>query len=465
MANPFYTPSGNPGTGSEGLSALMRGEFIAISAAFDTMPRITTIGLFDTIISQQGSYTFTLPNGPGTFAMLTDVSAETTRATTAEGVLTGASAANAAAVATNAAAIATKQASLGFTPVQQGTGVGQLSNTVKIGWTTGGLAASVDTTSLGLFVTVNQPAGFALTTAVAAETTRAEAAEGTLTTAIAAETTRAEAAEGTLTTAVATKQASLGFTPVQQGTGIGQLANVVKLGWTGSGLSVTVDATNEGQIPSQNTPGNFTRNGDSPTFGNVTATGAIYASSTITNNSFYLSADSTLRRLNWSEDGTKLAFNPSSGVLVQYNSVGSSMLQLDSSGNFTVLGTVTASNVSDGRTKRDQAPYRRGLAAVIGLETISYQYNGLGGTTDTGKTRWGVVAQQARDFLPECVYETPEPDADPTRPDHTLAKLRLPGQLSLDEQPLIYAMVNAFRDVVAELTALKARIAVLEARP
>ncbi len=37
-----------------------------------------------------------------------------------------------------------------------------------------------------------------------------------------------------------------GYTPVQQGTGIGQLTNTVKIGWSGSQLLCTVDTTNQG---------------------------------------------------------------------------------------------------------------------------------------------------------------------------------------------------------------------------
>ncbi|WP_277981530.1 hypothetical protein [Sphingomonas phyllosphaerae] len=40
----------------------------------------------------------------------------------------------------------------------------------------------------------------------------------------------------------------LGFTPVQQGTGLGQRANVVKIGWSGVRLLVTVDATDQGAV-------------------------------------------------------------------------------------------------------------------------------------------------------------------------------------------------------------------------
>lgn len=41
-------------------------------------------------------------------------------------------------------------------------------------------------------------------------------------------------------------QTALGFTPVQQGTGTGQLSNVVKIGWNGSKLALQVDGTDFG---------------------------------------------------------------------------------------------------------------------------------------------------------------------------------------------------------------------------
>ncbi|CAM2175651.1 Phage tail protein [Burkholderia latens] len=50
--------------------------------------------------------------------------------------------------------------------------------------------------------------------------------------------------------AAAKKQDALGYTPVQQGTGIGQCPNTVKIGWAkdGSGLCVTVDNTDLGVV-------------------------------------------------------------------------------------------------------------------------------------------------------------------------------------------------------------------------
>jgi hypothetical protein len=54
----------------------------------------------------------------------------------------------------------------------------------------------------------------------------------------------------------------LAFTPVQQGTGIGQLANAVKIGWSGNSLKATVDSTDLGSfIFSSSFPGSTTGNG------------------------------------------------------------------------------------------------------------------------------------------------------------------------------------------------------------
>uniref|UniRef100_B0T646 Peptidase S74 domain-containing protein n=1 Tax=Caulobacter sp. (strain K31) TaxID=366602 RepID=B0T646_CAUSK len=53
----------------------------------------------------------------------------------------------------------------------------------------------------------------------------------------------------TLASGLATKQNTLGFTPVQQGTGVGQTTNVIKLGWSNEGkLKATIDATDQGAI-------------------------------------------------------------------------------------------------------------------------------------------------------------------------------------------------------------------------
>ena len=100
MANSYYNPSGSPGTGTFGLSSIMRGEFINISAAFDLLPGIagnggkvvvinpggtamtvtagtlalagnlSTTGAFNTVFAQGANVTLTLPTINGTLATL-----------------------------------------------------------------------------------------------------------------------------------------------------------------------------------------------------------------------------------------------------------------------------------------------------------------------------------------------------------------------------------------------------------
>ena len=93
---------------------------------------------------------------------------------------------------------------LGFTPVQQGGGAGQGTNKVFLGWSSNGLKLQIDSIDEGLLALqswVN--AGF---------------------------------------------NPLLGFFPVQQGGGSGQLGNKVRLGWDGNRLKLQVDATDEGRI-------------------------------------------------------------------------------------------------------------------------------------------------------------------------------------------------------------------------
>jgi hypothetical protein len=212
MPNPFYSASGNPGTGSEGLSSLVRGEFLLIQAAFDLMPRITTTGLFDSVFNQMGSYTFTLPGGPGTFALLADVATETTRATAAEGTISTAvgteTTARIAADAVNATAIAAEATAR----------AGAITTEVAARNTAIGVETARATTAEG----VNATAISANATAIAAEATTRSAADAAEVTArnaaIGVETTARTSADATLATAAAAAQTTANAAMPKAGT-------------------------------------------------------------------------------------------------------------------------------------------------------------------------------------------------------------------------------------------------------
>lgn len=112
MTNAFYTATGNPGRRADGFSVLMRGEFLLIQTAFDHMPQITTTGQFNTIFNQSGNFTFTLPPGPGTLALISDVTTAVSVVSTAGGAtavaLTAETARALAAEAANATAVTTE---------------------------------------------------------------------------------------------------------------------------------------------------------------------------------------------------------------------------------------------------------------------------------------------------------------------------------------------------------------------
>ena len=176
----------------------------------------------------------------------------------------------------------------------------------------------------------------------------------------------------------------LGYTPVQQGTGIGQLGNAVKLGWTAvSKLGATVDTTDLGNVAFEAW---------------VTAQiNAIPPPTTV--------AWSTL-------SGKPSTFPPSAhthstgdisgldGALAsKLNSAGGTI-----SGNLSVSGALTGgtvTEVSDRRIKDNirSMVFNDALKVVTGLRAVRY-FNTL-----TGRNDFGFVAQDVEQVAPELILD------------------------------------------------------------
>ena len=106
------------------------------------------------------------------------------------------------------------------------------------------------------------------------------------------------------------------------------------------------------------------------------------------------------------------------------------------SANWTVL--------SDVRLKQNVQNYANGLAAVISLRPVTFQYNGVN-NTPVGTTQVGLIAQEVQDTaLSNMVKDQP----------HS-------GYLTLDTNDLTYALINAVKELNARVLALEAQVAAL----
>jgi hypothetical protein len=110
-------------------------------------------------------------------------------------------------------------------------------------------------------------------------------------------------------------------------------------------------------------------------------------------------------------------------------------------------GGGTFNSTSDARLKTDVVDYSKGLTAVKALRPVSYKYidKKTGATID--KTYVGIVAQE--------VEQTPFANIVGTDPD---------GYKTVDSSEIIFALVNAVKELSTEVNILKTKVANLEAQ-
>jgi hypothetical protein len=148
------------------------------------------------------------------------------------------------------------------------------------------------------------------------------------------------------------------------------------------------------------------------------------------------------------------------GQVTFYTTAGGN--SLDASGNLTILGgTATKPGggswvaPSDPALKSDIASYDSGLAEVLQLEPIQYSYSGKAGLPTDG-VFYGLDAEATRPVMPELVGEGVWA---PTDPDTEQAAAEPVSFSTIDSGPLIFALVNAVKELSAQLAELKAKVA------
>lgn len=109
---------------------------------------------------------------------------------------------------------------------------------------------------------------------------------------------------------------------------------------------------------------------------------------------------------------------------------------------------------SDSRIKTETGEYTKGLDAVCALRPITYQYNGAAGFVATGEENISIIAQEAMQHFPECVgtFEALLNEGDEEKTE----------LFNWNGHALIFALVNAVKELKAMNETLAARVAQIE---
>lgn len=110
--------------------------------------------------------------------------------------------------------------------------------------------------------------------------------------------------------------------------------------------------------------------------------------------------------------------------------------------------TNTWTIASDSRIKENINPYTKGLETIMAINPITYDYNGLAGFEPT-KGNIGIIAQDLINVLPESI-----------KTYHTLLNENDEEQTELytfDSHALTFVLINAIKELKAEIEILKAK--------
>ena len=119
---------------------------------------------------------------------------------------------------------------------------------------------------------------------------------------------------------------------------------------------------------------------------------------------------------------------------------------LISSGPAGKPGGGTFLNYSDSRIKQNVSPYTKGLAEILLVNTVNFEYNGLA-NTKSGIEYVGIIAQDIKDIFPETIntYKAKLNEEDEEKTE----------LYSFDASPLTFALINAVKQLSAEIELLK----------
>ena len=179
-----------------------------------------------------------------------------------------------------------------------------------------------------------------------------------------------------------------------------------------------------------------TGSGTGYTFSSGNASFASFGGHTFINFSAYCSMYS-------SDSGTKLNWEVGNISNTQVMNITTSLFQVNST-DAAKPGGGSWIATSDVRVKKDIQDYTLSADALLTLRPVSYQYNGLYGTPENGKTYIGLIAQEVQDTPFSSMVGT-----------YNYEGTQL---LNLDTSQLVYALINAVQDLTARVKALEAKV-------
>jgi hypothetical protein len=116
-------------------------------------------------------------------------------------------------------------------------------------------------------------------------------------------------------------------------------------------------------------------------------------------------------------------------------------MELSVNGNANKLGGGSWATFSDARLKDVHGTFNRGLRELMQLQPVVYSYNGRNGVnTEYGKHHTGFLAQEVQRVLPEAVTTSAS------------------GYLVLNQDPILWTMLNAIKEQQAQINALRQQL-------
>lgn len=231
---------------------------------------------------------------------------------------------------------------------------------------------------------------------------------------------------------------ALGFKPVRMGEPTaGQGGNIVYIGWgaTGGGIKIQVDNADQGYVAMSGTNpvnGNLNFNqkitslgfiGDGYGLTGVTAVNTLSVAGALGGSWYWrnINTFASYRNINAPQDSGGLIVSAEPGVgaimtflrsgsfalnmgidadnvfkLGGYSVGASTLISVDTSGNFSALGNITA--YSDRRIKKDIEPIRNALDTILKLKGVTFN------RISDGKKGRGFIAQEVEEVYPELVH-------------------------------------------------------------